>query len=71
MYPDLLASQVIENDIRPLVNSGDIAGAIKVFYQRSEEILSGEIPTGYTTTPAKKDSSTTYIAIIIGFFLGI
>ena len=71
-YPDLMASQVIENDIRPLVNSWDIAGAIKAFYEKSEQILSGELPAGYTTVTAvgeKKDDSFVYIALIIGFFL--
>ena len=63
-----MASQVIENDIRPLVNSGDIAGAITAFYQRSEEILSGEIPAGYQTQSASNDSGkSVYIAVIIGF----
>lgn len=45
-----MASQVIENDIRPLVNAGDIAGAIKIFYERSQQIIGGEIPVGYTTS---------------------
>lgn len=67
VYPDLLASQVIENDVRPLVNSGDIAGAIKIFYERSQQIIGGEIPVGYTTSTGEDNSS--YIAIFIGFFL--
>ena len=69
-----MASQVIENDIRPLVNSGDIAGAITAFYQRSAEILSGEIPAGYATTSSSDDNSSTnfpYIGALIGFFLGL
>ena len=72
VYPDLMASQVIENDIRPLVNSGDIAGAIKVFYERSKQIIWWEIPAGYTTVTSvgeKKDDSIIYIWLIIGFFL--
>lgn len=72
VYPDLMASQVIENDIRPLVNSGDFAGAIKVFYERSKQIIGGEIPAGYTTVTSvgeKKDDSFAYVALIIGFFL--
>jgi uncharacterized protein len=32
--PDLLASEWIESDIRPRVNSGDFAGAVRVFYER-------------------------------------
>lgn len=38
--PDILASKIIENDIRPLVNAGDFAWAIKAFYVRSEEAIS-------------------------------
>lgn len=67
VYPDLMASQVIENDVRPLVNSGDIAGAIKVFYDRSQQIIWWEIPVGYSTT-SEDDSS--YIFIFFGFILG-
>ena len=41
--PDVLASKIIEEDIRPLVNSGDIAWAIRAFYTRSEQaIAAGE-----------------------------
>lgn len=67
VYPDLMASQVIENDIRPLVNSGDIAGAIKIFYERSKQIIGWEIPVGYSTTTEKQEIP--YLAIFIGFFL--
>jgi len=45
-----MASRVIEQDIRPLVNSGDFYNAVKIFYERSASIISGEIPIGYTST---------------------
>jgi uncharacterized membrane protein YgcG len=68
-----MASQVIENDIRPLVNSGDFAGAVKVFYERSEQILSGEIPVGYSTTASSSTTSSdsNFWIVIVGFFIGV
>lgn len=42
IYPDLVASQIIENDIRPLVNKWDFYGAIKVFYEKSKEVIGWE-----------------------------
>lgn len=38
--PDLLASNIIEQDIRPLVNQGDFAWAIRAFYNRSTNAIS-------------------------------
>ncbi len=69
VYPDLMASQVIENDIRPLVNAGDIAGAIKIFYERSQQIIGGEIPVGYTTSSSFWQDDSMYIAMFLGFVL--
>ncbi len=66
VYPDLMASQLIENDIRPLVNSGDIAGAIKVFYERSKQIIWWEIPEGYTSS---SDESLLYVFLFLWFLL--
>ena len=42
VYPDLVASQIIENDIRPLVNNGDFYGAIRVFYEKSKQVIAWE-----------------------------
>lgn len=42
VYPDLIASQIIENDIRPLVNSDDFYDAVKIFYERSEQVIAWE-----------------------------
>lgn len=39
VMPDALASRIIEENIRPLVNSGDFAGAIQKFYEKSIEII--------------------------------
>lgn len=38
--PDVLASKIIEEDIRPLVNSWDYAGAVKIFYARAQQVIS-------------------------------
>ncbi len=62
-----MASQVIENDIRPLVNSGDFYGAVKVFYERSAQILSGEMPVGYTTSSTATTSDNENYLPIAGF----
>lgn len=70
VYPDLIAWQLIENDIRPLVNSGDIAGAIKVFYEKSQQIIWWEIPVDYSTTSDSENSDVLYIFMFFGFILG-
>lgn len=70
VYPDLMASRIIENDIRPLVNSWDFYGAVKSFYEKSalavawEYVADGQSLLGW-------DSSSVYIAVILWFFLGM
>jgi uncharacterized membrane protein YgcG len=69
-----MASQVIENDIRPLVNSGDFGGAVKAFYDKSIQILSGELPIGYTTSASSSsssDDSSQFRIVIVGFIIGM
>ena len=56
IYPDITASQIIEQDIRPLVNSGDYYGAIKAFYARSADVIGGEYQS---TSPDTSSSSST------------
>ncbi len=51
--PDALASRIIEEDVRPLVNSGDFAGAIRKFYERSIQA----IDTGEWTQYAASSSN--------------
>ena len=70
VYPDLLASQVIENDIRPLVDRGDVVWAIRVFYQRSMQIIGWEIPY---SKPSSSRSGTVadYVPLILGFLLWV
>jgi uncharacterized membrane protein YgcG len=47
VYPDLIAQQVID-EIRPFINNADFYGAVKLFYERSIQIIGGEMPQGYT-----------------------
>lgn len=42
VYPDLVASQILENNIRPLVNNGDFYGSINAFYEKSKQVIAGE-----------------------------
>lgn len=65
VYPDLMASQVIENDIRPLVNSGDFVWAIRAFYSKSEQIIWGEIPAWYSDD----SDDSFYIFLFVWFIL--
>jgi len=68
IYPDLMASQVIE-DVRPLVNSGDFYWAIKLFYERSQQILGWETPEWYTK-PENNDAWY-ILCVFLWFFAGI
>jgi len=47
MITDALANRMIENDIRPYVNSGDRYTAVNNFYIKSMQIISGDIPQEY------------------------
>ena len=40
--PDVEASAMIENFIRPLVNAGDINGAIQAYYDQTKILLEKE-----------------------------
>lgn len=51
MIPDILASQIIERDIRPLVNQGDIYGAVQAWYRVIPQYLeSGSQPAKFQQT---------------------
>lgn len=49
--PDVSASEIIEKYIRPLVNSGDFAGAVKAYYEMTPKYIGGE----YTADAATSD----------------
>lgn len=40
--PDALVKRIIENDIRPLVDKGDFAWAVSVFYQRCSDAIAND-----------------------------
>ncbi|AHB41306.1 Beta-propeller protein [candidate division SR1 bacterium RAAC1_SR1_1] len=71
--PDALVKRIIENDIRPLVNSGDFAGAVRIFYERcSEAIDTDEAATlSKTISFSSEQKSEGYwiLGMILGFIL--
>ena len=58
--PDLLASQIIEEVIRPEVNNGNFYEAVKKFYEKLPEYLDGQ---------AKKETLGNGISLAFGFCL--
>ena len=40
--PDALVKRIIEEDIRPLVDKGDFAWAVRMFYQRCSEAIAND-----------------------------
>lgn len=61
--PDVLMSKLIENDIRPLLNSGDIFWAVSKFYELIPKLLEDE-------KFAKQYSSDSEGQFLIGFVIG-
>ena len=55
--PDLLASQIIEEVIRPEVNNGNFYEAVKKFYEKLREYLDGQ---------AKKETLGSGISLVFG-----
>lgn len=69
--PDVLASKIIEEDIRPLVNSWDYAGAVRVFYDRSQQaISSGEWKAMQPLDDIDGNESLLFIVALFAYFLG-
>lgn len=70
--PDVLASQIIEQSVRSLVNSGDYAGAIQAFYARAEQaITSGEGKALVAQTEDQQDNGSFLLLIAFaGFVVG-
>ena len=60
--PDLLASRFIEENIRPLVNSGDFAGAIRMFYDKWIAAISSDEPPQiqYTSNSSSSNNNPWY-----------
>ena len=76
VYPDALANRIIEENIRPLVNSGDFYGATKAFYEKSAEVIGGEYANTQATSSTDTSSSDQYSGkgvfwiFVFGVFLG-
>jgi len=66
VLPDALASRMIEEDIRPLVNSGDFVWAVQKFYDRATEIIAngGDTWDNFVTTSSFKKASDNGIWLI-------
>lgn len=48
--PDALVKRIIEEDIRPLVNSGDFAGAISAYYKKCSEAIDNKESVSMSST---------------------
>ncbi|MFA5748308.1 MAG: TPM domain-containing protein [Candidatus Absconditabacterales bacterium] len=70
IIPDITASNIIENDIRSYVNSGDFYQAINNFYAKSIEIIDAGGDSNYPTNLNTQKKSDYFIFIIIGFLIG-
>lgn len=66
--PDLLASRIIEEDIRPLVNNWDFSGAVRAFYQRSIQAITTD---EYQTVSASTSNSNSEFPWILGLIIGV
>ena len=70
--PDLLVSRIIEEDIRPLVNTGDFAGAVRAFYDRSmSAIATDEAAAIQSSSSDNTDTPFWVIWLVIGFIIAI
>lgn len=63
--PDLLASRIIEEDIRPLVDKGDFAGAVRAFYQRSIQAIASDEAQTISSSASKNNSESLWILGLI------
>ena len=70
MYPDAIASRIIEQDIRPLVNSGDFAGAVKIFYEKSAQVIGGEYANDNSSQNISSSNDFVYLLLFFGFVFG-
>lgn len=66
--PDGLASNIIEDNIRPRVNSWDFYQAVKNFYERTIPAL--DTFEGKSYTSPKSNETTNIFIVIIALFLG-
>lgn len=67
--PDVLASDIIEHTIRPLVNSGNFAAAVNAYYERVGAILRGDktaMQVEASTPSASWDGNNAVWPLLIG-----
>ena len=69
--PDVLASKIIEEDIRPLVNSGDFAWAVRAFYARAEQAIAAwEAKQIQPENELGKDEWMIFAVALFAYFFG-
>jgi len=70
--PDALVKRIIEEDIRPLINSWDLAWAINAFYQRSSDAIANNEASSMSNpmfSDWDKDDWLWIFGLILGFIL--
>lgn len=70
--PDALVKRIIEEDIRPLVDSGDFAGAVRVFYERCSKAIDSDEWATFSKTitfSSKQESEWFWIFGLILWFI--
>ncbi|MDD3262746.1 MAG: TPM domain-containing protein [Candidatus Absconditabacteria bacterium] len=70
--PDALVKRIIENDIRPLVDKGDFAGAVNAFYQRCSEAIANDEASSIENeffSVEQKEEGFWIFGLILGFIL--
>lgn len=69
--PDVLASKIIEEDVRPLVNSWDFAWAVRAFYARSQQaISSGEWKAMAPEDEIDESEGLIFAVAVFAYFFG-
>lgn len=66
--PDVLASKIIEENIRPLVNSWDFAWAVRAFYTRAQEAISSGEWKQMQNKPTTNTDDGFWIYILVAVF---
>ena len=66
--PDLKASRIIENSIRPLVDKGQLFEAIKVFYVESQKAIDGSVIDAVRHRMVQGGKSSDFM-VMLAFFL--
>lgn len=72
ILPDALVKRIIEKDIRPLINNGDFAGAVRAFYQRCSEAIDSDEASSMKNeiiSPEQKEDWLWILGLILWFII--